>query len=114
MVAVGRPGKHRLYPGAVRDRHPAGFRILAAPGRTHRDFGQGAVRWYSLGFAALQPSEFLKPVFVVFSAWMIAASQELGGPPGKTVSLLVTGILVGFLALQPDFGQAALLIFAWG
>ncbi|MCR9068774.1 MAG: putative lipid II flippase FtsW [Rhodobacteraceae bacterium] len=77
------------------------------------DFGQGAVRWYSLGFAALQPSEFLKPVFVVFSAWMIAASQELGGPPGKTVSLLVTGILVGFLAMQPDFGQAALLIFAW-
>ena len=28
------------------------------------DFGKGAVRWYSLGFASLQPSEFLKPVFV--------------------------------------------------
>ena len=77
------------------------------------DFGQGAVRWYSLGFASVQPSEFLKPVFVVFCAWMIAASLDLGGPPGKTVSLLVTGILVGFLAMQPDFGQAALLIFAW-
>ena len=26
------------------------------------DFGKGATRWYTLGFASLQPSEFLKPV----------------------------------------------------
>ena len=45
------------------------------------DFGKGAVRWYSLGFASLQPSEFLKPGFVVAAAWMMAANQELNGPP---------------------------------
>jgi len=77
------------------------------------DFGQGATRWYSLGFASLQPSEFLKPVYVVFTAWMVAASQEVGGPPGKMVSLFVTVVIVGFLAMQPDFGQAALIVFAW-
>ncbi|MEJ6395326.1 putative peptidoglycan glycosyltransferase FtsW [Gymnodinialimonas sp. 2305UL16-5] len=77
------------------------------------DYGQGATRWYSLGFASLQPSEFLKPVFVVFTAWMMAASQEVAGPPGKSVSLFVTLVLVAFLAMQPDFGQAALIIFAW-
>ncbi|MDG4647688.1 putative peptidoglycan glycosyltransferase FtsW [Roseibacterium sp. SDUM158017] len=77
------------------------------------DYGQGAVRWYSLGFASLQPSEFLKPVFVVFTAWMIAASTEIGGPPGKTVSLAVAVTIVAFLAMQPDFGQAALIVFAW-
>ncbi|MBY6200831.1 putative lipid II flippase FtsW [Maritalea mobilis] len=77
------------------------------------DYGQGAVRWYSLGFASLQPSEFLKPVFVVFTAWMVAASQEIGGPPGKSVSLFVAVMIVGFLAMQPDFGQAALIVFAW-
>lgn len=77
------------------------------------DFGQGAVRWYSLGFASLQPSEFLKPVFVVFAAWMVASSQDLGGPPGKTVSLITAITIVGFLALQPDFGQAALILFSW-
>ncbi|MEM7723337.1 MAG: putative peptidoglycan glycosyltransferase FtsW [Pseudomonadota bacterium] len=77
------------------------------------DFGQGATRWYSLGFASIQPSEFLKPAYVIFTAWMIAASLEVGGPPGKLVSLVVTGFIVGFLALQPDFGQAALIIFAW-
>ncbi len=77
------------------------------------DFGQGATRWYSLGFASLQPSEFLKPVFVVFTAWMIAASQEINGPPGKTLSLFVMFIIVGFLVMQPDYGQGALILFAW-
>jgi cell division protein FtsW len=32
------------------------------------DFGKGAVRWFSLGFASVQPSEFLKPGFVVLCA----------------------------------------------
>jgi cell division protein FtsW len=77
------------------------------------DYGQGAVRWFSLGFASVQPSEFLKPVYVIFTAWMIAASYEIVGPPGKTVSLAVTITIVAFLALQPDFGQAALIVFAW-
>ena len=77
------------------------------------DFGQGATRWYSLGFASVQPAEFLKPVFVIFTAWMIAASQDVAGPPGKAVSLLVMAVAVGFLVLQPDYGQAALILFAW-
>jgi len=78
------------------------------------DFGKGAVRWYSLGFAALQPSEFLKPVFVITVAWLMAASQEVGGPPGKSMSLVLTLVVVGFLAMQPDFGQSALVLFGWG
>ncbi len=78
------------------------------------DFGKGAVRWFSFGFASIQPSEFLKPGFVIVVAWLIAASQELTGPPGKTLSFVLTVIVVGFLAMQPDFGQSALVLFAWG
>jgi cell division protein FtsW len=78
------------------------------------DFGKGAVRWYSLGFGSFQPSEFLKPGFVVIAAWFIAASQELAGPPGKRYSFLLALIIAGFLAMQPDFGQAALNLFGWG
>ncbi|WP_226781892.1 putative lipid II flippase FtsW [Oceaniglobus trochenteri] len=78
------------------------------------DFGKGAVRWYSLGFASVQPSEFLKPGFVVVAAWMLAASYEVGGPPGKTFSLILCVTVVLFLAMQPDFGQAALVLFSWG
>ena len=78
------------------------------------DFGKGAVRWYSLGFASIQPSEFLKPGFVVVAAWMIAASREINGPPGLLMSFCLTLVVVGFLAMQPDFGQAALVLFGWG
>ena len=78
------------------------------------DFGKGAVRWYSLGFASLQPSEFLKPGLVIVSAWLMAASQEINGPPGKSVSLALMLVVVGLLAVQPDFGQASLVLFIWG
>ncbi|MEJ5217419.1 putative peptidoglycan glycosyltransferase FtsW [Cognatishimia sp. D5M38] len=78
------------------------------------DYGKGAVRWYSLGFAALQPSEFLKPVYVVVMAWLFAASQEINGPPGKSWSIFLTLIIVGALVMQPDFGQACLILFGWG
>ncbi|MBP1804613.1 peptidoglycan glycosyltransferase FtsW [Rubellimicrobium aerolatum] len=77
------------------------------------DFGKGAVRWYSLGFASFQPSEFLKPGFVVLSAWLLAASMERDGPPGKLWSFGLMGAIVLTLALQPDFGQAALILFSW-
>ncbi|WP_417523558.1 peptidoglycan glycosyltransferase FtsW [Marinovum sp.] len=78
------------------------------------DFGKGAVRWYSLGFASVQPSEFLKPGFVVVAAWMMAANQEINGPPGRLWSFGLCVTIVLMLALQPDFGQACLVLFGWG
>ena len=78
------------------------------------DFGKGAVRWYPLGFASLQPSEFLKPGFVVMAAWLMAAGLEIGGPPGRMYSFILTIIICTFLAMQPDFGQACLVLFSWG
>lgn len=78
------------------------------------DFGKGAVRWYSLSFASVQPSEFLKPGFVVVAAWMMAASLEINGPPGKLWSFVLCISIVLMLALQPDFGQACLVLFGWG
>ncbi len=78
------------------------------------DFGKGAVRWYSLGFASLQPSEFLKPGFIVVAAWMIAGSQQIYGPPGTVLSFGLCIVIVCFLVLQPDFGQSCLILFGWG
>lgn len=92
----------------------ATFAALAMLPVLGTDFGKGAVRWYSLGFASVQPSEFLKPVFVIVAAWLMAASHELGGPPGKTMSFGLAIVVVGFLAMQPDFGQSALILFGWG
>ena len=77
------------------------------------DFGKGATRWYALGFASLQPSEFLKPCFIVLIAWMISASKEINGPPGNLISFVITVVVSTFLVLQPDFGQACLILFGW-
>ncbi|MXU65424.1 peptidoglycan glycosyltransferase FtsW [Oceanomicrobium pacificus] len=78
------------------------------------DFGKGAVRWYSLGFASVQPSEFLKPAFVVLSAWLMSASYDLSGPPGRLISFMLAVLIAALLVLQPDFGQATLLLAVWG
>ncbi len=78
------------------------------------DFGKGAVRWLRLpGGMSVQPSEFLKPCFVVICAWFMAASQEVGGPPGRAYSAVLAALTVVLLALQPDFGQASLVLFSW-
>ncbi|MFP1644066.1 putative lipid II flippase FtsW [Pontitalea aquivivens] len=87
--------------------------ILALP-FLGTDFGKGAVRWLSFGFASVQPSEFLKPGFVVLAAWFMAASQEVAGPPGRLYSFVLALVIVLLLALQPDFGQASLVLFSWG
>ncbi len=92
----------------------AAFIALAFLPMFGTDFGKGATRWYSLGFASIQPSEFLKPGFVVAAAWMMAASLEINGPPGKTWSFGLCITIVLMLALQPDFGQACLVLFGWG
>lgn len=78
------------------------------------DFGKGAVRWFSLGFASVQPSEFLKPGLMILTAWLIAAAHDLNGPPGRLISFGVALTVVGLLAMQPDFGQAMLVLFGWG
>jgi cell division protein FtsW len=78
------------------------------------DFGKGAVRWFSFGFASVQPSEFLKPGFIILTAWLMAAAQEINGPPGRLYSMILAVIIVGFLAMQPDFGQSVLILFGWG
>ena len=78
------------------------------------DFGKGAVRWYGLGFASVQPSEFLKPGFIVTVAWLISANGQINGPPGRLWSFIITMLVVALLIIQPDFGQACLILFGWG
>ena len=78
------------------------------------DFGKGAVRWYGLGFASVQPSEFLKPGFIVTVAWLISANGQINGPPGRLWSFIITMLIVALLIIQPDFGQACLILFGWG
>ncbi|MEM7546557.1 MAG: putative peptidoglycan glycosyltransferase FtsW [Pseudomonadota bacterium] len=77
------------------------------------DFGKGAVRWYSFGIS-IQPSEFLKPGFAILTGWLMAAACRPNGPPGVAMSCVLTALVIAGLAIQPDFGQALLVVAAWG
>ena len=91
----------------------AGFAALALLPVLGTDFGKGAVRWYALGIGAIQPSEFVKPGFIVLSAWMMSAADAPNGPPGRSLSFALLVIITAFLVAQPDYGQAALIVFGW-
>ena len=75
---------------------------------------KGSQRWLFIGGMAIQPSEFLKPMFIVTSAWMFAQTKRKEGFPGTPIAILLCCIVMGTLLLQPDFGQTILTFAAWG
>ncbi len=77
------------------------------------DHGKGALRWFSFFGFSLQPSEFLKPFFVVAIAWAMSASQREPKLPGNAISFIIMLAIVSILVLQPDYGQAALFFSIW-
>lgn len=71
----------------------------------------GARRWISLGLFAFEPSELMKPVFVLYLAHSLSRKQQkihsfLDGVLPHLLMLLVPIVL---LLLQPDFGASAVL-----
>lgn len=75
---------------------------------------KGATRWLSLGRFSLQPSEFVKPAFVILAAWMFAEGARTKRVPGVAIALLLYAMFVTLLVLQPDFGQASLVTLVFG
>ena len=74
---------------------------------------KGSRRWLRIAGMTVQPSEFLKPAFVVVSAWMLAEARRAPGFPGVRISIVLYFLIVTLLLLQPDFGQTALLSAVW-
>lgn len=75
---------------------------------------KGAQRWIQLPGFSLQPSEFMKPAFAVFAAWLIARQKEQTGFPGNILAGGVYLLILTLLLLQPDLGMSVVLtsIFA--
>jgi cell division protein FtsW len=75
-------------------------------------FGQevkGARRW----IFGIQPSEFVKPAFVVLAAWAFSEGAKRRRVPGTTLAVLLLPITIIPLMLQPDFGQTMLISLVW-
>jgi len=75
---------------------------------------KGARRWLVLAGVNIEPSEFLKPSFVILTSWLFAESVRKPEMPATTFSLLLLLSVVGVLVLQPDFGQTMLISLVWG
>jgi cell division protein FtsW len=74
---------------------------------------KGARRWIVLAGINIQPSEFLKPAFVILTSWLFAESARRPEMPANTVALALLGASLALLVLQPDFGQTMLIALVW-
>ncbi len=76
---------------------------------------KGAHRWISIGIGSflLQPSEFVKPAFIVLAAWLLAEGERRPDMPGIWLAWGSFLIFAGLLAKQPDMGQTLLVTAAW-
>jgi cell division protein FtsW len=75
---------------------------------------KGARRWIVILGVNIQPSEFLKPAFVILIAWLFGESARRPDMPANTISLALLAVSITALVLQPDFGQTMLLALVWG
>ena len=70
----------------------------------------GARRWIGMGIAEFQPSEFLKPLFIVSLAWLLSLKAKDAALPVVPIAVGATAVVACLLMMQPDFGQT--IIFA--
>lgn len=80
-------------------------------------FGQevkGGRRWIWIAGLSIQPSEFMKPAFVVVCAWLFAEHARQPEIPGNLFAIILFSIVVALLVAQPDLGQTILTTAVWG
>src|SRR4051794_38086724 len=73
----------------------------------------GARRWIEFGLGQVQPSEFLKPFFVVAMAWLLSLKDSDKSLPVFPISAVVTGGIAYLLMKQPDFGSTIIFCAVW-
>jgi cell division protein FtsW len=74
---------------------------------------KGAKRWLILFGVNIQPSEFLKPAFVILIAWLFGESAKRPDMPANAIALAMLLMVVALLVVQPDFGQTMLIVLVW-
>lgn len=74
---------------------------------------KGAARWIHIFGLSVQPSEFVKPLFAITAAWLFARQCERKGFPALSVNVLLYGLIIVFLVMQPDIGMTFLVSAIW-
>ena len=84
------------------------FFLLTGFTLVHGTQVDGAHRWISLPGFTIQPSEFLRPGFIIVIAWLIAESRRTPGFPGRRAAFGVFFLTALMLRMQPDIGMTFL------
>ncbi len=74
---------------------------------------KGATRWIRVFGFSVQPSEFVKPTFIILSAWLLSI-PIVKNIPTIIMALALYVVTAGLLISQPDFGMVFVIsvIFA--
>ena len=78
------------------------------------DATKGAARWIKFAGFSLQPSEFIKPMLIVVTAWLLDARKRSEDFPGMLTATGLFIITAGSVFCQPDLGMTMLISCAWG
>ena len=74
---------------------------------------KGSRRWLKFAGFSIQPTEFVKPAFVVVCAWLFGEGLKRPDMPGNLIAFGLLGVVVMLLCRQPDVGQTALVVTVW-
>jgi cell division protein FtsW len=74
---------------------------------------KGARRWITIAGIGIQPSEFVKPAFVILGAWLFSEAAQRKGMPAAILGLLLLPVTIVPLVLEPDIGQTMLIAIVW-
>ncbi|WP_228275284.1 FtsW/RodA/SpoVE family cell cycle protein [Stakelama tenebrarum] len=88
------------------------FALLAATPFVAEEIN-GAKRWIDLGISELQPSEFLKPLYIVATAWLLSFRAKDPELPVLFITGALTACIAALLMMQPDFGQTLVFVLVW-
>jgi cell division protein FtsW len=76
----------------------------------------GTRRWFAVGGLGIQPSELAKLAAILFTAIMLERRMHRVNDIGYALLpiAIITGVLVGLILLEPDFGTAVSLLAVIG
>ena len=74
---------------------------------------KGAKRWIDVFGQSLQPSEFIKPFFIIINAWLLTIWKSTQKNKFLFLSILSILSIDIMLLLQPDLGMTLLITTIW-
>ena len=70
---------------------------------------KGAQRWIRILGFSVQPSEFIKPAFIIVCAWLMSLQKSQEKLPGNLIAAGLFFLVITLLLLQPDLGMTVIV-----